>query len=184
MFPELIYGHCYIHIAVRPGRLTSALKQNFIYSKPHWHPLTLPHKSVSIQIYTLYQSHRISHDLSPSPPSVLIPCALSPMSIHVLFVLVQSSLLQRAPRRKARSWCSKKSLQRSAEETVCTGRNQPSVMAARGLRPRQLALTIEKSQLWVRGREAWSRKGKTQETERASSIPVIFIPNLRLSKMR
>ena len=59
----------------------------------------------------------------------------------------QSSLLQRAPRRKARSWCSKKALQRSAEETACTGRNQPSVMAARGLRLRQLALISEKSQL-------------------------------------
>ena len=67
---------------------------------------------------------------------------------------VQSSLLQQAPRRKARSWCSKKALQRSAEETAFTGGNQPSVMAAGGLRPRQLALISEKSQLGVRGREA------------------------------
>ena len=37
----------------------------------------------------------------------------------------------------------KKALQRSAEETVCTGGNQPSVMTARGLRPRQLALISE-----------------------------------------
>ena len=37
----------------------------------------------------------------------------------------KSSLLQRTPRRKARSWCSKKALQRSAEETACTGGNQP-----------------------------------------------------------
>ena len=59
----------------------------------------------------------------------------------------QSSLLQRAPRRKARSWCSKKALQRSAEETACTGGNQPSVMAAGGLRPGQLALINEKRQL-------------------------------------
>ena len=59
----------------------------------------------------------------------------------------QSSLLQRAPRRKARSWCSKKALQRSAEETACTGGNLPSVMAAGGLRPRQLALISEKSKL-------------------------------------
>ena len=66
----------------------------------------------------------------------------------------QSSLLQQAPRRKARSWCSKKALQRSAEEIACTGGNQPSVMAAGGLRPRQLALISEKSQLGVRGREA------------------------------
>ena len=59
----------------------------------------------------------------------------------------QSSLLRRAPRRKAQSWCSKKALQRSAKETACTGGNQPSVMAAGGLRPRQLALISEKSQL-------------------------------------
>ena len=59
----------------------------------------------------------------------------------------QSSLLQRAPRRKVRSWCSKKASQRSAEETACTGGNQPSVMAAGGLRPRQLALISEESQL-------------------------------------
>ena len=32
----------------------------------------------------------------------------------------RSSLLQRAPRRKARSWCSKKALQRSDQETACT----------------------------------------------------------------
>ena len=48
---------------------------------------------------------------------------------------------------KARSWCSKKALQRSAEDTACTGGDQPSVMAAGGLRLRQLALIIEKSQL-------------------------------------
>ena len=59
----------------------------------------------------------------------------------------QSSILQRAPRRKARSWCSKNALQRLAEETACTGGNRPSVMAAGGLRPRQLALISEKSQL-------------------------------------
>ena len=50
----------------------------------------------------------------------------------------QSGLLQRPPRMKARPWCSKKALQRSAEETACTGGNQPSVTAAGGLRPRQL----------------------------------------------
>ena len=59
----------------------------------------------------------------------------------------QSSLLQRAPRRKASSRCSKKASQRPAEETACTYGNQPSVMAARGLRPRHLALISEKSQL-------------------------------------
>ena len=41
----------------------------------------------------------------------------------------------------------KKALQRSAEETACTGRNQPSVMTAGGLRLRELALINEKSQL-------------------------------------
>ena len=66
----------------------------------------------------------------------------------------QSSLLQRAPRRKTRSWCSKKALQRPVEETACTGGNQSSVMAAGGLRSRQLALISEKSQLRVRGRKA------------------------------
>ena len=59
----------------------------------------------------------------------------------------QNSLHQRAPRTKARSWCSKKALQRSAEETACTGGNQLSVTAAEGLRPRQLALITEKCQL-------------------------------------
>ena len=59
----------------------------------------------------------------------------------------QSSLLQRTLRRKTRSWCSKKALQRSAEQTAYTGRNQPSVMTAGGLRPRQLGLISEKSQL-------------------------------------
>ena len=59
----------------------------------------------------------------------------------------QSSLHQRAPRRKARSWCSKKALQRSANETACTDGNQPSVTAAGGIRPRQLAVISEKSQL-------------------------------------
>ena len=59
----------------------------------------------------------------------------------------QSSLLQQAPRRRARMWCSKKALQRLAEETASKGGNQPSVMADEGLRPRQLALIREKNQL-------------------------------------
>ena len=59
----------------------------------------------------------------------------------------QSSLLRLAPRWKTRFWWSKKALQRSAEETACTGRYQPSVMPAGGLRPRQLALISEKSPL-------------------------------------
>ena len=70
------------------------------------------------------------------------PCHKDGRRLHA-----QSSLLQQAPRRKARSWCSKKVLQRSAEETACTGGNQPSVMAVGGLGPRQLALISEKSQL-------------------------------------
>ena len=40
----------------------------------------------------------------------------------------QSSFLQRASRRKAGSWCSKKALQRPGEKTACTGGNQPSNM--------------------------------------------------------
>ena len=40
-----------------------------------------------------------------------------------------------------------KSVQRSAEETACTVGKQPSVMAAGGLRLRQLALISEESQL-------------------------------------
>ena len=57
-----------------------------------------------------------------------------------------SSLCQQVPRRKARSWRSKKALQRSAEQTACTGGNQPSVMAAGSLGPRQSALISKKSQ--------------------------------------
>ena len=59
----------------------------------------------------------------------------------------QSSLLQRAPRMKAQSRCSKKALQRPAEKTAYTGGNQSSVVAAGSLRPRQLALIGEKSQV-------------------------------------
>ena len=59
----------------------------------------------------------------------------------------QSSLLQQAPRRKTQSWSFKKALQKLAEETACTGGNQPSVMVAGGLSPRQLALISEKSHL-------------------------------------
>ena len=42
--------------------------------------------------------------------------------------------------------CDPGALQRPAEETACTGGNQPLVMAAGGLRPRQLAVISEKSQ--------------------------------------
>ena len=40
----------------------------------------------------------------------------------------------------------RKRYKRPAEETVCASGNQPSVMAAEGLRPRQLAFVSEKSQ--------------------------------------
>ena len=88
----------------------------------------------------------------------------------------QSSLLQQAPRRKAWSWCSKKALQRSADETACTGGNQPSVMAAGGLRPRQLVLISEKSQLWVRGREA-ERHGAAKEKRWRQKEWAAFVPS-------
>ena len=60
----------------------------------------------------------------------------------------------------------------------------PSVTAVGGLRPRQLTLISEKSRSLVRDREARSRKGQTQEAERASSIPIILSPNLRLTKVQ
>ena len=41
----------------------------------------------------------------------------------------------------------RKRCKRSAEETACTSGNQPPVIAAGGLRPRQLALISKKSQL-------------------------------------
>ena len=103
----------------------------------------------------------------PSIESILLQVQLR-LAGHVTKMedvrMPKSNLLQRAPRRKARSWCSKKALQRSAEETACTSENQPSVMAAGVLRPRQLALISEKNQLRVRGREAWQK-------ERAASLP-------------
>ena len=83
----------------------------------------------------------------------------------------QSNLLQRAPRRKARSWCSKKASQKPAEETACISGNQLSVMAVGGLRPRELALISEKSQSYVeaeRYHEAAKERHRTQK-ERAAS---------------
>ena len=62
-------------------------------------------------------------------------------------------------------------LQKPAEETACTDGNQRSVMAAGGLRPRQLVLISEKSQLWVWGRKAWSRKGKKQGGRKSEQPP-------------
>ena len=82
----------------------------------------------------------------------------------------QSSLLQRAPRRKARSWCSKKALQRSGEETACTGGNQPLVMAAGGLRPRQLALKGGKASCEFKAERHKAAKEKCRrQKERAAS---------------
>ena len=68
-----------------------------------------------------------------------------------------------SPIRKAWSWCSKKALQRPNEETTCTGGNQPSVMAAGGLRRGQLAHISEESQSYIHSREAWSHKRKMQD---------------------
>ena len=99
-------------------------------------------------------------------------------------VRARSSLLQCAPRTKEQSWCSKKALQRNAEETACADGNQSSVMSAGGLRLRHVVLIFEKDWLWVWGRAVWSCRGKTQATERASSLPVILSPSLRLSKMQ
>ena len=79
----------------------------------------------------------------------------------------KSSLLQQAPRRKAQSWCSKKASQRPAEETACTGWNQPSVMTARGLRPRQLAFVSEKSQ-FVSSRQRGMKPQRKNEGGRKS----------------
>ena len=71
----------------------------------------------------------------PSIQSILLPVQLR-WAGHVTRMedvcMPKSSFLQRAPRRKARSWCSKKALQRPAEETASTGGNQPSDMAAGG----------------------------------------------------
>ena len=85
----------------------------------------------------------------------------------------QSSLLQRAPRRKAWAWCSKNALQRSAEETACTGRNQPSVTAAGGLRPRQLVVISGKPVVSSRQRDMKPQRKNTggRETEQHLNHP-------------
>ena len=75
----------------------------------------------------------------PSTESILLQMQLR-WAGHVTTMedvrMPKRSLLQRAPRRKAPAWCPRKALQRSTEETACTGGNQPSVMATGGLRPR------------------------------------------------
>ena len=82
----------------------------------------------------------------------------------------QSSLLQQAPRRKAWPWRSRKTLQRPAEETSCTGGNQPSDMAAGGLRPRQLALISDKSKSEAERHKAAKERLRRQK-ERAAFQP-------------
>ena len=142
-----------------------------------WHQTARPRVERRSPLESQPSQHRVH--LASGVAALGWPCHKDGRRAHA-----QNSLLQPASRKKARLWCSKKALQRSAEETACTGGNQPLVMAAGGLRPRQLAVISEKSQLRVRGREAKSRKGKTQESERATSSPTILIPNLRLSKVQ
>ena len=86
----------------------------------------------------------------------------------------QSSLLQRAPRRKAWSWCFKKALERPAEETACTGRNQLSVMAWGSLRPRQLAFISEKNQskFEAKKHKATKKRPRRQKEPTASASTV------------
>ena len=104
-----------------------------------WHPMARPHVERSPQESQPAQ-HRVH--LVSGAAALGWPRDKDGRCRHA-----QSSLLQRASRRKARFWCSKKAIQRSAEETACTGGNHPSVMAAGGLKTRQLALISEKSQL-------------------------------------
>ena len=77
-----------------------------------------------------------------------------------------SGLVKQAPRRNAWSWCSKKALQRSAEVTACTGRNQPSAMAAGGLRPWQLCSSVRKD---GQGRRIKSQRKDARGKEWAAS---------------
>ena len=112
-----------------------------------WHQMARPRVKQRSPQESQPAQHRVH--LVSGAAALSWPCHKDRRRSHA-----QSSLLQRAPRRKARPWCSKRALQRSAEETACTGGNRPSVMAAGGLRPRQLALISEKSQSSVRGREA------------------------------
>ena len=82
-----------------------------------------------------WQDHASNEEVLKRVSLPSIECILLQMHLrwagHVTRVedvrMPKSSLLQRSPRRKARSWSTKKALQRSAEET---GGNQPSVMAA------------------------------------------------------
>ena len=69
-------------------------------------------------------------------------------------------------------WFSKKALRRPAEETACTSGNQPSVMAARDLSSRQLALISEKSSYKLEAeRHEASNKIHRGQKERAAPLP-------------
>ena len=111
--------------------------------------------AVSPTLPTLHSWHHVErrrhHENQPAQHRVHLasgatalgwPCHKDGRRTHA-----HTSLLQRAPRRKARSWCSKKALERLAEETACTGGNPPAAIGAGGLRSRQLALISEESQL-------------------------------------
>ena len=103
-----------------------------------WHQLARPRVERRSPQESQPAQHRVH--LASGAAALGWPCHKDGRRTHA-----QSSLLQQAPRRHARSWCSKEALQRPAEETACTGGYQPFVMAAGGLRPRQLALISEKS---------------------------------------
>ena len=118
---------------------TGAVSPMLIALHP-WHQMARPRVERRSPQESLLAQHRVH--LASGAAALVWPRHKDGRRTHA-----QSSLLQRAPRRQARPWCSKKALQRSAEETACTGGNQPSVMAAGGLRRRQLVLISEKSQL-------------------------------------
>ena len=84
----------------------------------------------------------------------------------------QSSLLQRALRRKVQSWCSKEALQRPAEETACTGGNQPSVMAAGGLGRDSWRSSVRKASCEFEAeRQKAAKEKRRRQKERAASLP-------------
>ena len=73
-------------------------------------------------------------------------------------------------------------VQRPAEETACSGQSQPSVMAAVGLRPRQLVLISEKVVgLRQRGMKPQRKDAGGRKSEQ---LPVVLSQNLRLSKVQ
>ena len=88
-----------------------------------WYQMTRPRVERRSPQESQPAQHRIH--LASGAAALGWPCHKDGRRTHA-----QSSLLQRAPRRKERSWCSKKALQRSAEETACTGGIQPSVLAS------------------------------------------------------